>query len=330
MGRGPCRGAAGHLHRRRARRGQVAAGGGDRRGGLRARALSCCSGSCSPEPGGPYQPFAECLEQLLGGTQPGALADCLPDTAAELLRLTPLVWRHRPELASPGGDGGDYRRELFDAVTGCCTPCGEQRPVVCVLEDLHWASQPTLQLLDHVAAAVGQSPGCCCCARTVRPRRTAATTSPTRSRTCTGWTAYGGWTWPGSASRRLPSTWWPSARSASAGRGSTPPYCATRPAVTRSSSASCGGTWRARIRSLAQPAAPTRAFGARAPVSVRDTLQRRLSRLAAGDRAAVETAAVLGDGGPWCSGSLTPGRRAADGRGDGPCRTGCRRALRAA
>jgi predicted ATPase len=34
-------------------------------------------GSCSPEHGGPYQPFAECLEQLLGGTAPGALADCL-------------------------------------------------------------------------------------------------------------------------------------------------------------------------------------------------------------------------------------------------------------
>src|ERR1700751_3106553 len=31
-------------------------------------------GTCSPEPGGPYQPFAEGLEQLLGGNQSGALA----------------------------------------------------------------------------------------------------------------------------------------------------------------------------------------------------------------------------------------------------------------
>jgi len=45
-------------------------------------------GTCSPERGGPYQPFAECFEQLLGGTPAGALATCLPDSAAELLRLT--------------------------------------------------------------------------------------------------------------------------------------------------------------------------------------------------------------------------------------------------
>ena len=114
-------------------------------------------GNCSPGPGGPYQPFTECLEQLLGGTQTGALSGCLPDSAAELLRLTPLVWRHRPELTAPAGDGGDYRRELFDAVAALLHAVGEQRPVVCVLEDLHWARQPVLQLLDHVAQRSARS-----------------------------------------------------------------------------------------------------------------------------------------------------------------------------
>jgi len=113
-------------------------------------------GNCSPEHG-PYQPWAECLEQLLGGTEPGALAGCLPDSAAELLRLTPLVWRHRPELTAPGGDGGHSRWELFDAVAALLNAVGEQQPVVCVLEDLHWAGQPTLQLLDHVAQRSARS-----------------------------------------------------------------------------------------------------------------------------------------------------------------------------
>jgi hypothetical protein len=75
-------------------------------------------GTCSPEPGPPYEPFAECLEQLLGGTAGGVLADCLGSAAGELLRLTPLVRRHRPDLRLAPADDSEYRRELFDAVTG--------------------------------------------------------------------------------------------------------------------------------------------------------------------------------------------------------------------
>jgi hypothetical protein len=42
--------------------------------------------------------------------------------------------------------------------------------------------------------------------------------------------------------------------------------------------------------------APVRDLGLRAPVSIRDTLERRLSRLGPGERDVVETAAVLGNG----------------------------------
>jgi hypothetical protein len=107
-------------------------------------------GTCSPEPGPPYEPIAECLEQLLGGTAEGVLADCLGSAAGELLRLTPLVRRHRPDLRLPPAGDSEYRKELFDAVTGLLRSVGEVRPVVCVLEDLHWAATPTLQLLSHV------------------------------------------------------------------------------------------------------------------------------------------------------------------------------------
>ncbi len=107
-------------------------------------------GSCSPEHGRPYEPFVECLEQLLGGTAESVLADYLGESAHELLRLTPLVRRHRPDLQTPPGDDSDYRRELFDALTDLLRSVGQVRPVVCVLEDLHWAGTPTLQLLGHV------------------------------------------------------------------------------------------------------------------------------------------------------------------------------------
>jgi predicted ATPase len=114
-------------------------------------------GSCSPESAPSYQPFTECLEQLLGGTPEGTLAKCLPDSASELLRLTPLVLRHHPGLQPPLGDDSDYRRELFDALTGLLQSVSRERALVCVLEDLHWARAPTLQLLSHVAQCAAQS-----------------------------------------------------------------------------------------------------------------------------------------------------------------------------
>jgi len=243
-------------------------------------------GTCSPESGGPYQPFAECLEYLLGGTASGALAGCLPETAAELLRLTPLVRRHRPELALPGG-GGDYRRELFDAVTGLLHATAEQRPVVCLLEDLHWASQPVLQLLDHVAQQSAASRLLLLC--------THRTTAPDRSDDLTYAIAD---LYRLDGVRRLDLAGLSAeeiAQYLTAEGGLSARQAREYAAVLRDQT---GGNpfflrevWREVTR------APARALGTRAPVSVRDTLQRRLARLTPAERAAVETAAVLGDGG---------------------------------
>jgi DNA-binding CsgD family transcriptional regulator/tetratricopeptide (TPR) repeat protein len=255
-------------------------------------------GNCSPEPGGPYQPFTECLEQLLSGTQPGALSACIPDSAAELLRLTPLVWRHRPELTAPAGDRGEYRRELFDAVAALLHAVGEQRPVVCVLEDLHWAGQPSLQLLDHVAQRSARSRLLLLC--------THRTTAPDRSEDLTYAIAD---LYRLDGVRRLDLAGLSVEEVAQylvAEGGVSVRRAREYATVLRDQT---GGNpfflrelWRDLAGSDAFTGAcagglPTRAFGARAPVSVRDTLQRRLSRLAPGDRTVVETAAVLGDGG---------------------------------
>jgi DNA-binding CsgD family transcriptional regulator len=244
-------------------------------------------GNCAPEPGGPYQPFAECLEHLLGGTAPGVLADCLPETAAELLRLTPLVWQHRPELASPGGDGGDYRRELFDAVTGLLHAAAEERPVVCVLEDLHWASQPTLQLLDHVAQRSATSRLLLLC--------THRTTAPDRSDDLTYAIAD---LYRLDGVRRLDLAGLSTeeiAQYLAAEGGLTTRRAREYATVLRDQTG--GNPFFLRELWRDMTGAPTRAFGTRAPVSVRDTLERRLARLTPAERAAVETAAVLADNG---------------------------------
>src|SRR3974390_3381944 len=58
-------------------------------------------GACSPEPGPPYEPFVECLEQLLGGTAEGVLAEYMGGSAGELLRLRAPVGGGRPACQPP-------------------------------------------------------------------------------------------------------------------------------------------------------------------------------------------------------------------------------------
>ena len=249
------------------------------------------TGTCSSEPAPSYQPFAECLEQLLGGTPEGALADCLPDSARELLRLTPLVLRHQPGLHLPPADDGGDRRALFDALTGLLQSVSRERALVCVLEDLHWASAPTLQLLSHVAQRAAQSRLLLLC--------THRTTAPDRSDELTYAIAdlyrldgVRRLDLPGLSADEI-------AQYLVAEGGLAARRARVYATILRDQT---GGNpfflrevWRDIVCRVDGTAG--RGLGAPAPLSIRDTLQRRLSRLAPGEREVLEIAAVLGDGG---------------------------------
>jgi class 3 adenylate cyclase len=107
----------------------------------RADGATVLLGRCHPEALVPYEPFVEALRQLP------------PET---LLERAHVLARVIAEL-----DGGDapalpaddlaQRRMLFDAVAGALSDAAASRPVVLVLDDLHWADQPTLLLLRHAA-----------------------------------------------------------------------------------------------------------------------------------------------------------------------------------
>ncbi len=105
----------------------------------------------------PYQPFVEMLDHLLGETEAGALAEVLPDSAGELARLTRWISRHRPDLGLDMPRDGEYRREMFDAYVDLLTATSVDRPVVLILEDLHRARVPTLQLLSHIVGSTSDS-----------------------------------------------------------------------------------------------------------------------------------------------------------------------------
>jgi DNA-binding CsgD family transcriptional regulator/tetratricopeptide (TPR) repeat protein len=258
---------------------------------LHGRGAVVLMGSCSAEPGPPYGPFVEWLEQLLGGTAEGALAGCLPDAAAELLRLTPHVRRHRPELQPPPGDERDYRRELFDAVTGLLRSVGELCPVVCVLDDVHWAGAPTLQLLSHVTQHSGRSRLLLLC--------THRTTAPDRSDELT-FAIADLYRLDGVRRIDLPGLSADEVAQYLVAEGGLPVRRAREYATVLRDQT--GGnpfflreTWRDAVGRGG--AVSVRSLGPRAPVSVRETLQRRLARMAAPERDVLETAAVLGNSG---------------------------------
>jgi DNA-binding CsgD family transcriptional regulator len=257
---------------------------------LHRRGAVVLIGACSPEPGPPYEPFVECLEQLLGGTAEGVLAEYLPGSARELLRLTPLVRRHGPDLQLAPGDDSDYRRELFDALTGLLRSVGQIHPVVCVLEDLHWAGTPTLQLLSHVTQHSARSPLLLLC--------THRTTAPDSSDELTHAIA-DLYRLDGVRRIDLPGLSTDEVAQYLVAEGGLPVRRAREYAtVLRDQTGGNPFFLREVWRDIAaRGAAPVRPSATPAPASIRDTLQRRLSRLVLREREVLETSAVLGDGG---------------------------------
>ncbi|MBA3764505.1 MAG: AAA family ATPase, partial [Actinobacteria bacterium] len=108
-------------------------------------------GRCDEESGVPFQPWVESIAGYAEATQPNDLRGQLGSQAADLALLVPAIARQLPEVAGVAGTGAESERyRVFDAVSALVGGIAAERPVVLVLDDLHWADRPTLQLLQHV------------------------------------------------------------------------------------------------------------------------------------------------------------------------------------
>jgi class 3 adenylate cyclase len=107
------------------------------------------AGRCDEDVAAPYQPFAEVLRHVV--EHGGDLRGRLGRFAGELVRLVPELTEKIPNLPAPVGTDPDTERwRLFDAVASWFGALTAERPVMLILDDLHWASRPTLQLLGHL------------------------------------------------------------------------------------------------------------------------------------------------------------------------------------
>ncbi len=112
-------------------------------------------GRCDPDLGVPYQPFIEALGYFVDACTDEELAAATSDWSGELTRIVPEVARRLPDVPQhPSADLETERYRLFQAVGALLTRASESRPVVLVLEDLHWATKPTILLFRHLATSV--------------------------------------------------------------------------------------------------------------------------------------------------------------------------------
>jgi class 3 adenylate cyclase len=109
------------------------------------------AGRCDEDMGVPYQPFVEALRHFLDFTPDGDLPQRLGRYGGELTRLVPELTARLPELPPPlCSDPETERYRLFDGVAAWLAALSSDRPLLLVLDDLHWAAKPTLLLLRHV------------------------------------------------------------------------------------------------------------------------------------------------------------------------------------
>ncbi len=115
-------------------------------------------GRCDEEPVSSYQPFVEALSQYLDHASVDALIADLPVEATELGRLIPRLSPRSDGLTVGAGSAGpDDRFRLFEAICAVLRRLAETRPVLLLIDDLHWADKATLSLLRHVMRSLTRS-----------------------------------------------------------------------------------------------------------------------------------------------------------------------------
>ena len=109
-------------------------------------------GACDAQVSTPYGAFVDALDQLVRVTETDELRAALGAGGGELTRLLPELGARIGDLPpAVEADPDTERHRLHTAVAELLAGVTGPRPVLLVLEDVHWADAPTLLLLRHLA-----------------------------------------------------------------------------------------------------------------------------------------------------------------------------------
>ena len=100
----------------------------------------------------PFIPFVEILERTAKIAPRAAFRQALGEAAPEVAKIAPELRRVFPDIPAPLELPPDQqRRFLFNAYQAFTERAARVMPMVFVLEDLHWADEPTVLLMQHLA-----------------------------------------------------------------------------------------------------------------------------------------------------------------------------------
>lgn len=125
----------------------------------RARGMLPLAGHAYEEHGAPFIVASEILEEISRCLPLDALRAVLGGTAPEMARLLPDLRRTFPGIPeSMELPPEQQQRYLFNAVLEFLTRLTQCCPVVLLLDDQHWADEPSTLLLEHLAPRITRLP----------------------------------------------------------------------------------------------------------------------------------------------------------------------------
>lgn len=119
----------------------------------RRRNLNVLTGAClDMEVPPPYQPLIDQLEQTARQTTAERMREILGENAPEVATLMPALRQRYTDIADPPKLPPEQeRRYLLHGMQEFLHRASHIRPQVLLYEDLHWADESTLLLLEHLA-----------------------------------------------------------------------------------------------------------------------------------------------------------------------------------
>jgi len=104
----------------------------------------------------PYWPWVQAIRAYVRERDPDQLRSEMGAGAADIAEVVSDVRERLPDLQPVSQlEPEQARFRLFDSIAGFLKTASQRQPIVLVLDDLHWADQPSLMLLQFVARELG-------------------------------------------------------------------------------------------------------------------------------------------------------------------------------